>query len=448
MSTVERHGPLMPVQRPLWTLSRELASSGYGQRPVAIRMTGPLDAEMLTRSLAALAARHPGLRTRFPLVDGTPVQELLTPPAVELPLVDLAGEDDPEAAAQALVAARVTQAFDLTSQAPFDPLLMRVAADDHVLHVRSHHIVFDGWSEHVVVRDLAGIYAALGGGRDPVLPALTLNPIAIAEAQQRQAGTGGLAEVLETWGQLLTDAPAPVTLPFSRPQHPQHPQHPPSGPLSVVDVDLPRPTAERLRDHSRARRLTPFVGMLTGFVVLLARLAHTRDLVVGVTTSGRTRRKLEDVVACIANELPLRVDLSGVRDFAGALDLVHQRFRSVFVLQDVPMEQVTDALVGDGTLADAKLFTVTIQQRSFPPLVPVDTPVTFEPFDVLHGPGILHLRIHLIPTATGLRVRIHHDPAVYDTSRAEALAHGLIRIVDRGLAEPSTPLRDLEIQLD
>jgi hypothetical protein len=437
------NGPLMHVQQAVWTLSRQLARTGYGVRPFAIRITGPLDVALLARGCALLLARHSGLRTRFPVVDGLPIQQVVDVPEVALPLVDLSGADDPLSAMAALATDRVHVGFDLTRETPFDPTLIRLGVDDHVLYVRSHHIVFDGWSEHVVISDLASIYAALEHGRPPALDDLAMDPIGLAEAERRHASSAGFHGVLAAWRSTLEHVPHPLALPYS-----QEPQGPPAGPLGIVDVDVPRSTLERVRARLRERRMTSFVGMLAGFVVLLARATGEDDVVVGATASARTRREVEGVVAYVANELPVRVDLSGAGDFGGALERVQQRFRGAFALQDVPMAQVTDALVGEGFLTDGKLFTVTIQQRSFPPRAMPPSTVSFSPFDVLHGPGVLHLRIHLIPTETSLRVRIHHDPAVYTRVRAEAIAHALIGVVDQGLAAPTKRLSDIDVGLD
>jgi hypothetical protein len=436
---VERRGPVTAALASLWTLARELADSGYGNRPTAIRLCGPLDVARLERSCGLLAARHPALRTVFRAVGGAPVQEIRHPAGLELPVIDVSRHLDPAGSLRRIADERIRVPFDLTRESAFDPVLVRTAPDHHVLHVRLHQIVFDGWSERVLLHDLSHVYSAVSRGEEPALPRVGVDLVDLANEQRRRHEDGTDHDAVVAWERVLRDLPLPVEVPARVAA-----TGPPAGPLGTVDTVAPSHVVERATVLLRARRVTLYVGLLSTYLALLARYTDRTDVVVGAPVSARTRHEYEGVIGYLANELPIRVDVAGDLSFDELLERANLAFRDALSRQDVPLAQVIPTLQSRGVLASDDLFSTTIQLRSFPPVELAPSPVSMALVTVPHGPGILHLRIHVLPER-GLTVRVYHDEQVYDREAARRLGRDLITLLDQATRDPHRPLADLTL---
>jgi hypothetical protein len=223
LEAVPREGdlPLSFAQQRLWFLDRLLPGASTYNMPTAWRLQGPLDVAALTRSVAALVARHESLRTRMLLRDGAPVQVIDPPSSEVLQVTDLSALAPAarEARAQALTHAHARQPFDLAAGPLFRAGVLRLAADEHVLLVNVHHIASDGWSVGVFHRDLATAYGACIRGAEPGWPALPIQYADYAVWQRAWLQGPVLAAQLAYWQRQLADL-RPLELPTDRPRPP------------------------------------------------------------------------------------------------------------------------------------------------------------------------------------------------------------------------------------
>ncbi len=349
--------PLAPNQRGLWFLQELAPQSAVYNVPFALPLAGVLDAPALARSLAEIVARHEALRTRFPLVDGTPVQ-LVQPPFEPLETLDLRSAPAPEEAARAALAALACEPFDLERGPLFRARLVRVADERAWLAVSVHHIVFDGWSLDVFVDELARLYEAFArGAPSPLAPlALQYADHALRMAEEAEGEPASVA--LAFWQAELAGVPPVLELPADHPRPAR-----PSGRGGRVQRVLPRALVERLSALTRSEGATPYLALLTLAQVLLARHAGVQDLVVGTPIAARDRPESEGLLGLFLNVVAIRADLAGEPSFRELLGRTRERVLRAHAHGDFPFERLVEALGAERDPAVTPVYQVLFSLR-------------------------------------------------------------------------------------
>lgn len=330
----------------LW---HELFAPGCQNLPgLARRYRGPLDVAALGRALDEITRRHEALRTTFELRDGRPVQVVHPHRPLDLPVRDLTGLDpgEREARVERLVAEAGRAPFDLVAGPLFEPTLLRLADDDHVLVIRTHHSVFDDWSVGVFRRELAALYSAYAGGESSPLPELPLQFAQLCRRQrQALAGPAGTRE-LSFWRRELAGAPLTTQLPV---HHPELPEGSPQATGPPVPLTLRSEVCDRLRAVARRERVTVFMTLLAAFGVLVKRRTGQDDLLLATVVANRNRTEREGPIGCFTKKVPLRLRLGGDPTFADVLTRARAALLGALSHQDLPFETV----IGDGLGASA-----------------------------------------------------------------------------------------------
>ncbi|HEU0055013.1 MAG TPA: amino acid adenylation domain-containing protein, partial [Longimicrobium sp.] len=336
---VDRSGaiPLSFAQQRLWFLEQLGGTGAAYHVPLRLRLHGDLDRDALGRALDRIVARHEALRTTFPAVDGEPVQHIASPESSAFGLVehDLHGSADAEDALLRLMRDEMAAPFDLARGPLIRGRLVRMAADDHVLVVTMHHVVSDGWSMGVFVRELGALYDAFRRGEADALPALEIQYADYASWQRRWVDGELLERQANFWEEALAGAPELLELPAD---HPRPARQDFAG--GVVPLALDAEMAAALKGLSRRRGTTLFMTLLAGWAAVLGRLSGQTDVVVGTPTANRDRRETEELIGFFVNTLALRVDLSGAPTVAELLARVRTAALEAQRNQDIPFEQV------------------------------------------------------------------------------------------------------------
>ncbi|HEX2187468.1 MAG TPA: condensation domain-containing protein, partial [Longimicrobiaceae bacterium] len=313
--------PLSFAQQRLWFIHQmDPASSAYNLA-YPLRLRGALDVPTLERSLADLVARHETLRTVFPARGGEPVQTVLPPARRRIPVADLRRLDPAqrEAALRRLAAGESRRPFDLARGPLLRVLVARSGDEEWALCFTVHHVVSDGWSMGVLVREVNELYRAHAAGEAPRLPEL---PVQYADyaAWQRAWLTGDTLEAqIGWWRERLADAPPLLDLPTDAPRRPAA-----DPPAATRHVALPGDVSDALRELGRREGATPFMTLLAGWQLLLARWSGQDDVSVGTPIAGRTRAELEPLIGFFVNTLVLRADLGGDPTFRELLARVRE----------------------------------------------------------------------------------------------------------------------------
>ncbi|HSF40240.1 MAG TPA: amino acid adenylation domain-containing protein, partial [Thermoanaerobaculia bacterium] len=352
-------------QERLWILDRLAPGAAVYNMPLAFRVRGPLAAGALAGALSEVVRRHEALRTTFTRVDGEPVQVISPPEARPLPVADLSAlpEEAREAEAGRLAREESFRPFDLRRGPLFRAALLRLAASEHRLLLTMHHIVSDGWSLGVLLREISALYAAFAEGRPSPLAGLPVQYPDFALWQRRWLEDGVLAAQLSWWRERLGGDLPVLELPADRPRPAT-----PSQRGAFERLDLPADLAGRLRELSRRQGATLYMTLLAAFDTLLYRYTGQDDLLVGSPVAGRTRAEVEGLIGFFVNTLVLRAGLAGDPGFSPLLARVRESVLGAWAHQDVPFERLVEELAPERDLSRSPLFQVLLTFENASPL--------------------------------------------------------------------------------
>ena len=401
-------------QQRLWFLDQlDKAASVAYHVPSAISLKGNLDQAALKATLDCIVARHESLRTTFASVDGQTVQVIAAPDSgfalSERDLSQLSGHER-QFALDEISTGEVVQAFDLTSGPLIRGQLLRLAEDDHVLLITQHHIISDGWSIGLLVREVSALYTAFSAGQaDP------LAPLAIQFADYAAWQHGWLqGEVLQEqaafWKEQLTGSPALLAVPTDRPRPAQQ-----SYAGASVALTLDAPLTAGLKALGRKHGTTLFMTLLTGWAALLARLSGQDDVVVGTPVANRQRTEVEELIGFFVNTLALRVKLEGDPSVAELLAQVKAHTLGAYAHQDLPFEQVVEAVQPERSMSHSPLFQVMLTIHNTPSHSVLDLPgLTLSPIEQLQDTAQCDLTLSLTDTGDTCVGTLRYASALFD----------------------------------
>ncbi|MFF3372655.1 amino acid adenylation domain-containing protein [Streptomyces sp. NPDC002680] len=437
--------PLSFTQQRQWFLNRrEGTADGSYNSVLAFRLTGQLDTDALRVALRDVAGRHEVLRTVMPDTDGVPSLRVLDTvagaPAVKVVSV-------PAAEVTEAVAAEADRGFDLTEEAPLRVRLFPVGQDECVLLFVIHHIAFDGWSMGPFLGDFAAAYRARSEGRAPRWEPLPVQYADFAVWQRELLGgedPDGLAtEQLDFWRDALAGLPDETPLPadFPRPARGTR-----EGDAVLFDVDAELRSA--IGDLARATGTTEFIVFQAALSALLTRRGAGTDIPVGVSVAGRTDDALSDVVGMFLNTLVLRGDTSGDPTFRELLDRLRETDLAAFSHQDVPFDQVVDALRPSRALNRHPLFQVSLTVQ-YDGVRDLGLPgLTARPEYVPSRQAKLDLVVELVPWPDndGMQGLLTFSRDLFTRETAESLVRQFTRVLRDAVADPGVRIGDLEIE--
>jgi amino acid adenylation domain-containing protein len=432
--------PASFAQRRLWFLDRLGSGSAYTiAHAGSFRLRGPLDAQALRRALDGLVARHESLRTTFTEVDGEPMQVVAPSGGARLELSDLgalpAEARDGEVRRLALEA--VEQAFDLAAGPLLRCRLLRLGEDEHVLLLALHHIVADGWSMGVLLRDLASLYQASRSGMAPALPALDVQPADVAVWERERLAGERLAKLLAYWRERLAGAPE-LRLPADRPAPPV-----PSHRGARVPLELPRELVAALGALARSEGATLFMTVLAGFLGLLRRTTGAEDLLVGTPTAHRLRPETEDLVGFFVNSLALRVDASGETSLRELVRRVREVCLGAYEHQDLPFERVVEELRPERDADRHPFFQIVFALQDVPGPALELPGLVVEPLEFEETTVRYDLECHLWSRGGRLCGHLLYAADRFEAATIERLARRYLRLLAACAAEPDLPLSRL-----
>ncbi|MDF5759392.1 amino acid adenylation domain-containing protein, partial [Spongiactinospora sp. TRM90649] len=438
--------PASPAQRRLWLIER-LAQNGVAYNlPMVFRVRGELDTEALRAALGDVVARHETLRTVLVEEHGELLQRIVDAPTARVPF-RVGG------CAEADLAARVTEA----ARPPFDlatgPLLraeaLRLGPDDHAVVLVLHHVVTDEWSDRPFLTDLTTAYTARAAGRAPGWAPLPVQYADYTLWQARLLGDpAASADSLSArqtayWRRALAGLPDEIPLPFDAPRPGER-----GGVGGVIRAEVPAEVARELRALAAERGVSMFMLVQAGTAALLHRMGGGGDIPLGVPVTGRADAALDDLVGFFVNTLVLRTDVSGDPAFTDLLDRVRETDLAAFDHQDLPFEQVVEALHPVRAAGRNPLFQVALSYRH----------QDGEPS------GVLGLPVEWLPTADEAAqfdldfMYVEDDDAltlllgfardVMSEASAARLAERMIGVLAQVAARPETPVGRLRVLLD
>jgi amino acid adenylation domain-containing protein len=438
--------PLSFAQERLWFLDQmEPGSTAYNV-PSVLRLVGALDAAAMERALGELISRHESLRTVFATgPDSTPVQVIHPAGTFTLPVIDLStvAEEARDEAVRAAVREETGRPFDLAAGPLFRAALVRVSDDEHVLALTLHHAVTDGWSMGVLFRELGALYETYKNGAESVLPPHAVQYADHAAWQRAWLAGEPLQRQLAWWKDALAGAPAVLELPTDRPRPAVF-----SGRGARRTAVLPRELADRLTALGRREGVTLYMTLMAAWQLVLSRWSGQDDVVVGTPIAGRTRAETEGLIGLFVNTLAVRGDLSGDPAFRDLLRRVREATLGAYAHQDVPFEQVVDAVGAGRALSHTPVFQVMFSMQNTPAarvslagleLRAAEWELTTAKFD---------LALTAAETAGGVKLLLDYATDLFDGETIDRMAGHLAAVLQAAAADPARRVSTLPRMTD
>jgi amino acid adenylation domain-containing protein len=355
--------PLSFAQQRLWFIHQLDPLSPAYNVPLAVRLTGDLDIDALHATLTEVVRRHEALRTTFTLHDDQPRQVIHPPAPLNFLITDLTSfaPAEREREAERLAVQEACLPFDLAGGPLLRLRLLRLSEEEHVLLVTMHHIVSDGWSMGVLVREVGLLYPALCAGAESPLEELAIQYADYAVWQREWLSGKVLDQQLGYWREQLAGAPAVLELPGDKVR---------PAAQSFRGSDQPFEISARLtaalKELSQREGVTLFMTLLAAFKALLYRYTAQADIVVGSPIAGRNFVETEDLIGFFVNTLVLRTDLSGDPTFRELVGLVREVALGAYLHQDVPFEKLVEELQPERLTSHSPLYQVMFELQNAP----------------------------------------------------------------------------------
>jgi amino acid adenylation domain-containing protein len=437
--------PLSFAQERLWFFDQLEPGSAAYNIPRALRLKGALDTKALQQSLDAIFARHEVLRLIFLSENGKPKLSFAEPGIHEISVFDLSQlpADEHEEKARELIAKETQRPFDLTRGPLLRLALVRLDVEDHVLVLTMHHIVSDGWSIGIVLRELVSLYNSITTGSDQSLPELQVQYADFAAWQRQYLSAIGLQKQLEFWRAQLEGAPAVINLPADRPRPAVRSFR---GERHLLTVS--KEVADGLKKIARAESATLFMVLLTAFQLLLSCLTRDDDIVVGSPTAGRNRAETESLIGYFVNTLVLRTKFAADPNFREAVRRVRETTLAAYSNQDVPFENLVEQLRPLRSLKFNSLFQVwfvlqntLVEQREWRDL-------TVQSIDLESATTRHDLQLTLWETDNGLEGAFTYSTDLFDPETIDCISEQFISLLAIVIERLEIRLSVLRAKLD
>jgi hypothetical protein len=434
--------PLSFAQQRLWSIEQLEPWNSVYNTYLPLRLSGRLEIAALRRALDEVLRRHEVLRTSFAADGGEPFQRIHDHLALPLPFVDL--QELPrqrrEGEMQRLALAEAQRPFDLARAPLLRGTLLCLAEGEHALLFTLHHIVSDGWSMGILVREVAALYGAFTRGEPSPLPELPIQYADFAHWQRSWLAGEVLEGHLAFWKRCLEGAPHVLELPadYPRPEVPSH-----CGEMQFFE--LPPDLSSAVRELCRREGVTLFMALLAALDALLYLYSGQTDIVIGAPIANRRLLQTEGLIGFFVNTLPLRVRLAGGMRFRELLRQVREQVLDASAHQDLPFEKLVEELRPDRHLGRHPLYQVvlTLQNTPAPTCDPLD--LTLTPFVAHNGTAKFDLTVNAWETPQGLAAWIEHSSDLFAAATIRRMWRHFERLLGGVVAGTDARLDGLEI---
>jgi Condensation domain len=425
--------PLSLAQQRLWFFDRMEPESAAYNIAGAAHLKGHLRHAALESGLREILRRHGALRTNFVEIERRAVQIVAPDVRFELPIVDLRHLDETRRRdeLQNLLSTNARRHFNLERDQLLRAFLLQVGDSHNVLLLIIHHIVFDGWSMRVFVRELALLYEAYSKGEASTLPELSIQYEDYTHWQREWLKSGALEKQMAYWEERLRDAPPIMELRGAN-ARPQVQSYRGEHELIVLPDEL----GEQLRELSRQEGVTLFMTLLAGFAILLRRYTGREDIILGTDTANRDRIEIEGLIGFFVNQLALRLDLKGDPAFREVQRRVKEEALGAYAHQEAPFHEVVGALRPNRDLSHAPLFQLKLVLRSgpgeefgFP-----DLSLSFE--EVGNGTAQCDLILNFMSAGGRLQGRVEYSADLFDRAMIRRMMNQYELILSAAVADP------------
>ncbi|HET9358456.1 MAG TPA: amino acid adenylation domain-containing protein, partial [Vicinamibacterales bacterium] len=435
--------PLSFAQQRLWFLDRMEPGNPYYNMPTALRVSGDLRVSALEQAIDEIIRRHEVLQNCYVLQQGQPRQVRMPRRDLTLPIVDLsslqgASREEHE---RLLAAADARRPFDLATGPVVRAALLKKGEGSYTILFAMHHVVSDGWSVAIVVRELSALYEALGAGRPSPLPELPIQYADFAVWQRRWLESDGLKSQLSYWKARLGGHLPTLAIRTDRPR-------PEIESFRGADEILliPQALAGALNRLSAREHVTLFMTLVAAYKTLLYRNVGQDDIVVGTDLAGRNQAELEGLIGFFVNLLVLRTDLSGNPTFRALLARVRETAMGAFAHQDVPFDRLVEELQPKRHRSRTPLFQMLFVMENIPMETLRLPGLTMTPMPNQADTARFDLALFVREQDGGLVTKWTYKTDLFDRGTIQRMANQYVALLEHIAAAPDTRVNELALQ--
>ncbi len=427
--------PLSFAQQRLWFLTQLQPDSPFYNVPLAFHLSGRLDVAALTRALETIITRHESLRTVFDEVDDEPVQRILPTQPLSFSLIDLTSTEE----ARKLLRAEAERHFDFKTGPLFRTTLIMLDETEHILLLNAHHIVSDGWSAAILLRELGVLYDAYTHQQPAALPDLKIQYADYAVWQRNWLDEERLATHASFWKRHLTGAPLVLELPLDKPR-------PSVQTFTGADftLKLSDDLTSSLKTLGQRAGVTPFMTLMAAFQLFLARYCGREDIVVGTDLANRNRVELEPLIGFFVNLLPVRIDLSGNPTFNELLARARSTMLDVYAHQEFPFEKLVEELRPERDLRRNPVVQVLfVMQNSVQHELQLGG-LEVEPFKFRDASSRFDLALFVSEAEREFTALWRYNPDLFEATTIAKMADQFQSLLKNLVADPQKQIKTME----
>jgi aspartate racemase len=433
------------VQQGLWLINQLAPASPAYNIAAALELTGDLDVEALERSLCEIVRRHETLRTRFVVVDGTPLQLIADEFVVTMPLIDLSDLAEPRRGQETdrILESEAAKPFDLTELPLLRVWLLKLSEQQHILVLTIHHIISDSWSMGVLFSEIAKLYEAFSAGESSPLPALKIQYADYALWERRALEGEALERQLSYWRERLADAPPTLDLLLDRPRPKRE-----SFLGARAELHLSPDLSSSLTQLSQREGVTLYMTLLAAFQVLLAKHSGQEDILVGSPVAKRNHPDIGGLIGCFLNTLVMRTDLSGDPTFKELLGQVREVALGAFENQDVPFEKIVSDLKPERSLSHSPIFQVMFVLENTPARPLKTRGLTLQSRYLDTGATKFDLTLFALEVERRLQLRLDYNTDLFDSQTIKRMLDHLQTLLEAIVVDPGNRVSALSLLKD
>jgi amino acid adenylation domain-containing protein len=435
--------PLSFAQQRLWFQEQRTPGTAAFHIALQVTLNGPLNAAALEQTFAEIIRRHENLRTSFPLIDGDLVQVISPPSGLPIPIIDLHNLNQPEQqnVSNKLAEAEFGRPFDLETGPLTRVVLIRHSAEEHTIICALHHLISDGWSKGVLVKEISTVYEAFCRAEPSPLPELPIQYVDFAAWQRQQLQGEVLESELAYWKENLADAPLLLQLATDRPRPPVQTYRGAAEPF-VLSQRL----TQQLKVLASQRGVTLFMTLLAAFQTLLYRYTSQEDIVVGTSVANRERPEIEGLIGFFVNMVALRTDCSDNPQFQELLEQVQESTFKAYAHQGVPFERLVQELQPIRNPSYPPLFQVVFSFQNQPTLTELTLSgltLSFPPVEITTSQ--FDLLLDVSESKAGLTGALQYNPDLFDRTTIAQMAQHFRSLLEGIVSDPAQRLSELPL---
>ena len=434
--------PLSFSQQRLWFLDQLEPGSPIYNIPAAIRLSGKLNLTTLIQTINEIVQRHEILRTSFTNINGQPVQIVAPKMTLKVPIIDL--QEIPETQQAEIVTQLAVEeaqrSFDLARGPLLRITLVQLKADEQIVFFTMHHIISDGWSLGVLIREIAVLYTAFLKRQKSPLTKLKLQYADYARWQQKWMQGAVMPKQLAYWTKQLSDVPPVLELPTDRPRRLMQ-SYRGAQQTFIIGAEETR----KLHQLSRQTGMTLFMTLLASFQTLLYRYSGQEDICIGTPIANRTRAETENLIGFFINTLVLRTNFAGNPSFKDLLTRVKKMTLEAFAHQDLPFEKLVEVLQPDRDMSHTPLFQVMFVLQNTPTQEMKLPGLTLKQLEIDAGTAEFDLTLSMTEDKNGLRGALQYRTELFEDSTIQRLLNHFQQIINEVIENPARPITEIAL---